>query len=137
MDYDPNVDIRAVKHRKPKDFESLACAPADRGRDAVAEARKFSTKPADMVAAPEWVLAMTRQTHKRRFEAPGGALKDVLKRDEETDADMVIGDAISEGDDAGSRIAFEWMTEVRKYSRSPTIDNTESEYRGVWAAHCP
>ncbi|MBE3060603.1 replication family protein, partial [Klebsiella pneumoniae] len=33
--------------------------------------------------------------------ATGGALKDVLKLDQETDADMVIGDDISEGDDDG------------------------------------
>ena len=46
--------------------------------------------------------------------------QDVLKLDQETDADMVIGDDISEGDDDGSRIAFEWKTEVRKYRRSPT-----------------
>ncbi|EOO8801447.1 replication protein, partial [Escherichia coli] len=26
----------------------------------------------------------------------------------------------------GSRIAFEWKTEVRKYRRSPTKDKTES-----------
>ncbi|HFO3054487.1 TPA: replication family protein, partial [Klebsiella pneumoniae] len=56
-----------------------------------------------------------------------GALKDVLKLDQETDADMVIGDDISEGDDDGSRIAFEWKTEVKKYRRSPTKDKTESD----------
>ncbi|MFK7520033.1 protein rep, partial [Escherichia coli] len=28
-DYDPNVDVRAVKPRKPKDGESLACATAE------------------------------------------------------------------------------------------------------------
>ncbi|MFK5551356.1 hypothetical protein ACI3SR_28825, partial [Klebsiella pneumoniae] len=33
-------------------------------------------------------LELTRQTHKRRFVATGGALKDVLKLDQETDADM-------------------------------------------------
>ena len=48
-----------------------------------------------MVADPEWFLELTRQTHqKRRFVATGGALQDVLKLDQETDADMVIGDDI-------------------------------------------
>ena len=60
-----------------------------------------------MVADPEWFLELTKQTHKRRFVATGGALKDILKLDQETDADMVIGDDIPEGDDDGSRIAFE------------------------------
>ncbi len=79
-----------------------------------------------MVADPEWFLELTRHTHQRRFVAPGGALKDVLKLDQETDADMVIVDDVSEGDDDGSRIAFEWIPEVRKFRRSPTKDTTES-----------
>ncbi|KYI93173.1 hypothetical protein AIZ11_24710, partial [Salmonella enterica subsp. enterica serovar Typhimurium] len=76
VSYDPNVDVRAVKPRKPKDGESLACATAELVRGAVAETLKYSTKPADMVADPEWFLELTRQTHKRRFVATGGALKD-------------------------------------------------------------
>ena len=113
VNYDPNVDVRSVKPRKPKDGESLACATAQLVRGAVAETLKYSTKPADMVADPEWFIELTRQTHKRRFVATGGALKDVLKLDQETDQDMVIGDDISDGDDDGSRIAFEWKTEVK------------------------
>ncbi len=79
-----------------------------------------------MVADPEWCLELTRQTHKRRFVATGGALKAVLKLDQEPDADMVSGEEISEGDVDGSRSAFEWKSEVRKYRRSPTKDKTES-----------
>lgn len=127
VNYDPNVDVRSVKSRKPKDGESLACATAQLVRGAVAETLKYSTKPADMVADPEWFIELTRQTHKRRFVATGGALKDVLKLDQETDQDMVIGDDISDGDDDGSRIAFEWKTEVKKYSRSPSKDKFESD----------
>ncbi|MBE3060723.1 replication family protein, partial [Klebsiella pneumoniae] len=66
---------------------------------------KYSPKPADRVADPKGSPDRPRQTHKRRFGATGGALKDVLKLDQETDADMVIGDDIPEGDDDGSRIA--------------------------------
>ncbi|MBE3060661.1 protein rep, partial [Klebsiella pneumoniae] len=72
----------------------------------MAETLKYSTKPADMVADPKWFLELTRQTHTRRFVATGGALTDVLKLDQATDADMVIGGDISEGDDDGARIAF-------------------------------
>ncbi|MGD7042874.1 protein rep, partial [Klebsiella pneumoniae] len=96
-------------------------------RGAGAETLNYSTKPAAMVADPKGFLELTRQTPKRRCVANGGALKDVLKLDQETDADMVIGDDISEGDVEGSRIAFEWKTEVKKYRRSPTKDNTESD----------
>ncbi|MBE3060834.1 protein rep, partial [Klebsiella pneumoniae] len=58
----------------------------------MAETRKYPPRPADVVADPKCFLDLPRQTHKRRFVATGGALKDVLKLDQETDADMVIGD---------------------------------------------
>ena len=44
--YDPNVDIRVVKSRKPKDDESLPCVVAEQLRGAVVETLKYSTKPA-------------------------------------------------------------------------------------------
>lgn len=122
VDYDPNVDVRSVKPRKPKEGESLACATAELVRGAVSETLKYSTKPSDMVADSEWFLELTRQTHKRRFVATGGALKDVLKLEQETDQDMVIGDDISEGDDDGSRLAFGWEAMQRKYRRLPEKD---------------
>lgn len=125
VNYDPNVDVRAVKPRKPKEGELLANATAELLRGAVAETLKYSTKPSDMVADPEWFLELTRQTHKRRFVATGGALKDVLKMEQETDADMVIGDDISEGDDDGTRIAFEWDRPVKKYRRAPHRDKSD------------
>ncbi|MBE3060211.1 replication family protein, partial [Klebsiella pneumoniae] len=78
-------------------------------------------------ADPKWFPERPRQTLKRRVVATGGALKDGLKLDQETDADMVIGDDISEGEDDGSRIAFEWKTEVKRCRRAPTKDKTESD----------
>lgn len=125
VNYDPNVDVRAVKPRRPKGGESLASVTAELVRGAVAETLKYSTKPADMVADPEWFLELTRQTHKRRFVATGGALKDVLKIDQETDADLVIGDDVSEGDDDGMRLAFEWDRPVKKYRRAPEKDKSD------------
>ncbi len=49
VDYDPNVDVRSVKPRKPKEGESHACATAKLVRGAVSETLKYSTKPSDMV----------------------------------------------------------------------------------------
>ncbi|MDR9910517.1 Replication protein, partial [Enterobacter hormaechei subsp. steigerwaltii] len=45
----------------------------------------------------------------------------------ETDADLVIGDDIPDGVDDGSRIAFVWKTESKKYLRSPSKDKDESD----------
>ncbi|MBE3060692.1 protein rep, partial [Klebsiella pneumoniae] len=68
----------------------------------MAETLKYSTKPADMVADPKWFLELTRQTHKRRFVATGGALQDVLKPDQETGADMGSGGDTPAGGAGGS-----------------------------------
>ncbi|TZG01164.1 replication protein, partial [Salmonella enterica subsp. enterica serovar Typhimurium] len=124
--YDPMVDVGGVNPGKRRGGDPRACATAELVGGAVAETLKYPTKPADMVADPEWFLDLTRRSPQSGACATGGALKDVLKLDQETDADMVIGDDITEGDDDGSRIAFEWKTEVRKYRRSPTKDKTES-----------
>ncbi|TEW39203.1 replication protein, partial [Escherichia coli] len=102
VDYDPNVDVRAVKPRKPKGGESLACATAELVRGAVAETLKYSTKPADMVADPEWFLELIRQTHKRRFVATGVAPKDGREIDQEKESARGMREDIFEGGGAGS-----------------------------------
>ncbi len=50
VDYAPNVDVRAVKPRKPKDGESLACATAELVRGAVAETLKRPPCPGSRIA---------------------------------------------------------------------------------------
>ncbi|MBE3060649.1 replication family protein, partial [Klebsiella pneumoniae] len=44
-----------------------------------------------------------------------------------TDSDMVIGGDLTGGDDDGSRSAFGWKTEDKKYRRSPPKEKTESD----------
>lgn len=122
--YAPNVDVRTVKARlgqgEPKNgvegtLEAL--------QGAVAETLKYSTKPEDMTDdgdADGWFLELTRQTHKRRFIATGGALKDVLKLDQETDDDLALADG--DGDDEGPRLAFDWKIEKRRYMRNRRAD---------------
>lgn len=122
VDYAPNVDVRAVKPRAPKSGQTPTDATAAALQGAVAETLKYSTKPADMVADESWFLELTRQTHRRRFVATGGALKDVLKVDEETDADLALADGPAEGEDDGSRLAFNWRSGERRYRRAPKAD---------------
>jgi len=86
---------------------------------------KYSTKPEDMTDdgdADGWFLELTRQTHKRRFIATGGALKDVLKLDQETDEDMIGQDGDGTDDDEGPRLAFKWNGADRHYLRNRRAD---------------
>ncbi|EEN1989315.1 TPA: protein rep [Escherichia coli] len=126
-EYDPNVDIRVVKSRKPKDGESLPCSVVDQLRGVVVETLKYSTKPADMLVDPEWFLELTRQVHKRRFVATGGVLKDVLQLERETNEDLIMADGMAEGADDGSRLAFSWRAVAKKYRRDRTMDKPKQK----------
>lgn len=127
LDYVPMVDIRTVKPRAPEADQTPLDAMGQALQQAVAETLKYSVKPSDMTADAEWFLELTRQTHKRRFVATGGALKHVLKVDEETDADLVMADGQQiEGKDDGARLAFNWRPVDRRYRRAPKADKEPS-----------
>lgn len=123
VNYEPNVDIRTVK---TKTGEAVANV-AEQLQSAVAETLKYSVKPEDMANDPDWFLELTRQLHKRRFISTGGALKNVLQLDRETNEDLVMADGVNEGEDDGSRLVFSWETEIKKYRRDPKRDNPKSE----------
>lgn len=113
LDYSPMVDVRAVKARVPGTEDD----PLAGIRAAAAETLKYAVKPSDMVADPEWFLEMTRQLHKMRFVATGGLLKDVLRVEDETEEEMIQGDAEAKGADDGSRLAFSWRPSDKRYRR--------------------
>lgn len=120
--YEPNVDVRTVKHRKPAEGEDADQVRAAALHKAVQETLKYSTKPADMVSDEAWFLELTRQTHKLRFMASGGALKDVLKVDQESDEELVMAEGEADGEDDGSRIGFTWRPTSQTYRRSKKLD---------------
>lgn len=122
VNYEPNIDIRTVK---TKTGEAVANV-AEQLQSAVAETLKYSVKPEDMANDPDWFLELTRQLHKRRFISTGGALKNVLKLDQETNEDLVIADEPGDGDDDGKRTAFVWDTGKRRYRRAPEKDKFDN-----------
>lgn len=131
LDYTPVVDVRTVKARTPEAPAPTCSSPASGGggdiaqalQRAVSETLKYSVKPSDMTDDPEWFLELTRQTHKCRFVASGGVLKDVLKVDQESEEDLLLQDGSTEGEDDGSRLAFGWRSAERRYRRAPGGDN--------------
>lgn len=119
LDYDPVVDVRVVKCKGlPVGSSSHHLAL----RHAAAETLKYAVKPSDMVADPDWFLELTRQVHRLRFIATGGALKDVLREDEETNEDLILADDPSPGVQDLSRVAFRWRRVESRYRRYPKGD---------------
>ncbi len=124
VNYLPSVDIRTVKPKASKG--NVEVGFAEHLQAAVSETLKYAVKPSDMVADPAWFLELTKQSHKRRFVATGGVLKDILKIADETDADLSLADSDNLGEDDGSRIAFDWASEKKKYKRTPKHDTTKT-----------
>ena len=122
--YAPNVDVRTVKPRLDKgQAKNGVEGTIEALQGAVAETLKYSTKPEDMTDdgdADGWFLELTKQTHKRRFIATGGALKDVLKVDDETDDDLIGKDG--EAAEEGPSLAFGWNDGQRHYLRNRGAD---------------
>lgn len=83
VDYDPNVDVRAIKTDKDdvRRFEIIA------------EIAKYTVKPSDLIEDPQWLLEYTKQVHKMRSISIGGVLKEYLSDAEATDKELVIGES--------------------------------------------
>ena len=118
---------RCQQHNHALRFESALCLLneplADALQRAVSETLKYAVKPTDMTADPDWFLELTRQTFKRRFVATGGVLKNVLKLEEESNADLALADSSPDGEaDDGSRLAFAWRSREKRYKREPKKD---------------
>jgi hypothetical protein len=110
VNYIPSVNIKAVKADKKKNGTL---------EGAIAETLKYSVKAADMVKDDFWFLELTRQVHKMRFTASGGALKNILKAEQETDADLaLLGESESEDDADKAQLAFAWKTKEKRYKRT-------------------
>lgn len=102
LDYDPVVDIRAIYPNTKKGKQGTD-EYVQATRAAVAETLKYSVKPSDIlhgiddpnpsnaVQSAKWFHELTRQTHKMRFVATGGLLKNALKpADKITNQDMMM-----------------------------------------------
>ena len=121
VDYLPNVDIRTVKAKSDDDFLI---------QSAIAETLKYSTKPSDMIQdcddplSREWFYELTRQTHKLRFVATGGALKDVLKSEDKIENQEMIttgnDDETQETDER--RLNFTYYSNRGKYIYNPKFN---------------
>jgi plasmid rolling circle replication initiator protein Rep len=83
VDYDPNVDVRAIKTNKDdvRRFEIIA------------EIAKYTVKPNDLLEDPQWTLEYTKQVHKMRTISIGGILKEYLSEADATNEELVIGES--------------------------------------------
>lgn len=116
VNYLPNVDVRTVKPKLGDETEL---------KSAISETLKYAVKASDMLGdgsqqAQHWFYEYTRQVHKMRFVATGGALKNALKPDDKISDDEMIapsGDSVESTDKR--RLAFTYRPSKQSYIYSP------------------
>ena len=87
FDYDPSVDIRAVKSKSGSTSNIVEIIP---------EIAKYSVKETDLVSDPNWMLEYTKQIHKMRAVSLGGVLKKYLTEEDATNEEFILGDSVNE-----------------------------------------
>ncbi len=124
VDYDPMVNIKAVKPNKKKNHDL-----SDAIKAAIVETLKYSVKPSDMIGKGTykdnaWFYELTRQCFKLRFIASGGALKDAFKRAEQiTNDDLVDANKDENNNDNDERrLTFTYKNEHHKYFYNPKFN---------------
>lgn len=113
VDYDPVVDVRAVKAPKS------TAGGADPGVGlmiAIKETLKYSVKGEELVVDASWLIELTHQLHKTRAIGLGGVLKDYLSEAEPENEDLIhVDDQSGETSADDPRWWFSWREMVKRY----------------------
>jgi hypothetical protein len=136
VDYDPRVDIRVVKTSKnntvTSELEAQESQPVIQPMDeelvtAIRYTLKYSVKPDDFLSTDtsvsqvseeyqDWLLAITKQLHKRRSITLGGVFKKYLSEDDPRNLIVDEGNIdTSESTDEDPRVTYVWRDEVTHY----------------------
>lgn len=115
-DYTPVVDVRIVKTDKnsPDGVSGL--------QKAIQETLKYTVKPSDLTQEHEWLAELTRQTHKLRFIATGGILKDALGQIE-PDSDQDLINTVDEPpvETTSPKVPFQFDRDAKRYRSKKTV----------------
>jgi hypothetical protein len=115
VDYTPIVDVRAVKGKKGT-LKTTPDASNVAMMKAICETLKYSVKPADLLADPEWLGELTKQLQKTRAISIGGCLKEFFSEDEPED---LINGEIEEEEktEDEAMLFFDWASAIRRYKK--------------------
>jgi len=115
VDYTPIVDVRAVKPRKGASTIALDASNKAMMK-AICETLKYSVKPTDLLADPEWLSELTKQLQKTRAISIGGCLKEFFSEDDPED--LINGDIEEEENTENDAILFfDWASAIRRYKK--------------------
>jgi plasmid rolling circle replication initiator protein Rep len=104
-DYLPQVNVKKVRPKKGIDDPVQALTAG------LIETVKYETKPDDLASDRDWLIELTRQTHKTRAIAVGGIFREFLN--EEEPEDLISEDDSTEHSDV--IVVFDWKESRNKY----------------------
>jgi plasmid rolling circle replication initiator protein Rep len=115
-DYTPMIRVQVVKPNKGT-LNATLDASKDAMAHAVCETLKYSVKPEDLLADPEWFGELTKQLQKTRSISIGGCLKEFFSEDDPED---LINADIEEDEKSKDEafIVFEWSNQIKRYQKS-------------------
>jgi hypothetical protein len=139
IEYDPIVNVKVVKDRKNKkikpevpevqvpevqvpELPDVLDVPEVPGiskdvLSGVLETLKYSVKPSDLAADPDWLLELTRQMHNTRAIGLGGLMKEYMSEKEPEDlihTDLVEDEEVQADD---LKLIFDWAEITKRYAR--------------------
>jgi len=111
LDYDPQVSVQAC--RQAQGYEKM-----------IRELTKYSTKPQDLLADKNWLIAYIFQVQNLRFFSTGGVVKDALGELEQENENLVtVGEDQTSDTETIALSWFDWETLVKKYRHRETKMN--------------
>lgn len=114
IDSDPVVHVKKAYVKKSLRENRDQVTAGERVTSALTETVKYSTKEADLIDDPSFLIGLTEQVQRLRFISTGGCLKGILSRDKKQDDPDEITDEemLLEDDDSdpakGDQFKCEW-----------------------------
>ena len=96
------------------DFEALQPTPVEVLLSSITEVIKYAVKPADMVADPDWLLALADELRNARSVAVGGILRQYLSEEEPQNLVTENEDEIMNNPGG---VLFGWREQYNRYKR--------------------
>lgn len=108
LNYAPQVSVQAC--RQEKGYERM-----------VRELTKYTTKPQDLLADPDWLLEYIRQVHNLRFWGTGGVIREALGEMERENENLIaVGEEQPEEKDVLALSWFDWKKPAKRYKHKKT-----------------
>lgn len=111
IDYAPQVNVKRIRPKGDK--TSIEAA--------VLEVLKYSVKPSDLVESENFLLHLTKNTHRMKFISSSGTLGKIFK-EQDLDTDLTDNDDAQIIEIDPFEKAYVWSEGIKKYKRAPRFD---------------